>query len=292
MRDYLISFFKEFEYEKEDAEFFISVYDEIAANEKASSILNEALAAYEADIMIDHQEEILGRAKTISNITLIHPYTVDLLLYFCLTRHLKSVYVEKGLDMQIYRNTVLDLKWKLNECKEVKGIRGSFVARWFGGFFKLGRFALGRLQFVPKTIDRDYEKDGVKLTGGVSRVIDVHIPRDGTPLDKESCDKAYAMAREFYKDEVGENAPFICHSWLLFPENKNLLSEKSNIYRFISEYDIVDFGYDEGGDLWRLFDTNEVNPDRLPTDTSMRRAYVEHLKNGGRVGWGFGIKTN
>ena len=195
-------------------------------------------------------------------------------------------------NVGISGNTVLDLKWKLIECKDIKGIRGSFVAGWFGGFFKLERFALGRMQFQIITIDRDYEKYGVKLVGGVSRVIDVHIPKDGTPLDKESCEKSYAMAREFFKEEVGENAPFVCHSWLLFPENKNLLSPRSNLYRFFSEYDIVDFGYDEGGDLWRLFDTNEVNPYRLPADTSMRRAYIEHLKNGGRVGWGFGIKID
>lgn len=292
MKEYLTSFFKEFEYEKEDADYFLSVYGKISENSRALEFLNEALAMYEADIKLDHKKEILGRAKEISDITFIHPYTVNLFIYFCLTKHLKSVYIKEGRDMDIYKNTVLDLKWKLIECKDIKGIRGSFVAGWFGGFFKLERFALGRMQFQIITIDRDYEKDGVKLVGGVSRVIDVHIPKDGTPLDKESCEKSYAMAREFFKEEVGENAPFVCHSWLLFPENKNLLSPRSNLYRFFSEYDIVDFGYDEGGDLWRLFDTNEVNPYRLPADTSMRRAYIEHLKNGGRVGWGFGIKID
>ena len=54
--------------------------------------------------------------------------------------------------------------------------------------------------------------------------------------------------------------------------------------------DIVESGVNRrGGDLWRLFDTDEKDPEKLPADSSMRRAYVSHLKNGGNVGWGFGV---
>ena len=48
-------------------------------------------------------------------------------------------------------------------------------------------------------------------------------------------------------------------------------------------------GENEGEDLWRLFDTEDRNPDRLPTNTSFRKRYVDHLKNGGLVGWGYGV---
>lgn len=41
--------------------------------------------------------------------------------------------------------------------------------------------------------------------------------------------------------------------------------------------------------LWRLFDTDEKNFEKLPTDSSMRKAYAEHLKNGGKTGWGYGV---
>ena len=290
MREYITAFFRDFEYDNADAAYLISVYDKITSNEEAAAILADAIAAYTANINIDYKEEILGRSRKISTITAIHPYTVDLLVYICLTKKLKELYTEKCLDMQIYRDSVLDLKWKLLECKAVKGICGSFVAGWFAGFFKLKRFALGRLQFELITINKDYEKDGIKLEKDKSQVINVHIPRTGTPMDKESCDKAYAAAREFFRNEVGENCAFVCHSWLLYPENKNILPSHTNIYRFMSEYDIIDWGFNEGQDLWRLFDTHEMNPDRLPANGSLRRAYVEHLKRGGRVGWGFGVK--
>ncbi|MBO5269586.1 MAG: hypothetical protein J6B77_02290 [Clostridia bacterium] len=290
MRNYLIGFLREFEYDAADAAHLLGVYDTIAQSEEASALLSEALAAYAADRMLDYKEEILKRSQKIAKLVSVHPYTTDLLVFMCMTRHLKTLYEARGLDLQIYRDSVLDLKWKTDECKLVKGICGSFVASWFPGFFRLERFALGRLQFELITARADYEKDGVRVEKDKDRVINVHIPRTGTPIDKESCDRAYAQARAFFRDEVGERCPFVCHSWLLYPKNKELLSPHSNTYRFMSEYEIIASGDNLGEDLWRLFDTDEKHPDRLPADTSFRRAYAEHLKKGGRVGWGLGVK--
>lgn len=290
MRSYLTGFFKAFSYEQADADHLLLTYDAIVANSEASAILSEILAAYDASIELDYKEQVRIKSRRIAEITALHPFTVDLLVFICMTKRLKALYAEKGLDLQIYRDSVLDLKWKLEECKVVKGICGSFVAAWFPGFFKLTRFALGRLQFEVVTVRFDYEKDGVRLVKDESKVINVHIPRTGTPMDKESCDRAYAMARAFFKDEVGERAAFVCSSWLLYPENKKILPSHTNTYRFLSEYDVVSWSTNTGEDLWRLFDTDEKNPDRLPTNGSLRACYVAHLKQGGRVGTGLGIK--
>lgn len=290
MREYLISFFKEFEYSTEDAQHLLKAYNTILENKVAANLLSDAITDYENDIYLNYEEQILKRSKDISDITVIHPHTTDLLIFICMTKHLKQVYAERGIDMQIFRDSVLDLKWKLDECKVIRGVCGSFVAFSFPEFFNLTRFALGRLQFEITKIKKDYEKNGVKFIKGETNVVNVHIPRTGTPIDKESCDKAYAMAREFFKDQVGDACAFVCHSWLLFPENKKILPENSNTVRFISEFDLLDWGYNEGQNLWRLFDTHEMNPDRLPMNGSFRRCYVEHLKKGGRVGWGYGIK--
>ena len=268
----------------------MDVYDKISHNERANKLLLSAIDAYEKDIRIDYGMEIFGKAKQIAKEVDVHPYTVTLLLFICLTKRLKTVYLEKGLDMQIYKDSVLDLRWKLEECKAVRGVCGTFLEGWFPGWFKLERFALGRLQFELIPAWFDYEKNGVKIVKDESKVVNVHIPRTGTPLDKDSCDKAYQAAREFFRDKNGEAYPFVCWSWLLFPANKELFSEKSNTYRFLTEYDIIDVDYDNGENLWRLFDTEERNPDRLPTDTAVRRNYVAYLKSGKRVGWGLGVK--
>jgi hypothetical protein len=59
----------------------------------------------------------------------------------------------------------------------------------------------------------------------------------------------------------------------------------------MARFDIYRWGVHGGhsSDLWRLFDTKEMNPDRLPIDSSLRRAYVDHLKKGGKTGWGYGV---
>ena len=290
MKRYLISFFKEFEYDKDDAEYFVSVYDKIAADGIACGILFDAIAAYQANIDLNYEQEILARAKKIAEITGIHTYTTELLTYILLTKHLRELYIEKNIDPEIFKHSALDLKWKLDECKTVKGIRGSFVAWWFSGFFRLERFALGRLQFEIVVSPYDYDKNGIKVQKGVTRALNVHIPRTGTPMDKESCDRSYAWAREFFKDKLGEECYFVCHSWLLYPENEHLFPPHSNTYRFFSEFDVVDWANNEGQALWCLFDTDERDPDKLPADSSLRRAYVDHLKKGGKVGWGAGIK--
>lgn len=288
MRTYLADFLKE--YAPADAEVLLHAYDRISATPAGKTLLDEALSAYRADKDLDYKAEILERSKRIAQITALHPYTVDLLIFICMTEHLKTLYLAQGIDLQIFHDSVLDLKWKLEECKAVKGICGSFVVHWFPGFFNLTRFALGRLQFELVTMKADYRKNGYDLKAGISKAINVHIPRTGTPMDKESCDRAYAAARAFFYRRTGQRYPFVCHSWLLYPENRQILPTHTNTYRFLSEYEILDWGYNDGKDLWRLFDTEEKDPHKLPTNGTLRRAYAEHLKKGGKVGWGYGIK--
>ena len=177
MRSYLNHFFKDFEYEEKDTKHLLATYNAIIANEDASVILNEILSAYKENISLDYPTEIMSRSKQIADITNLHPYTVDILVFICMSKHLKAIYEERGMDLQIYKDSVLDIKWKLEECKIVKGICGSFVATWFAGFFNMTRFALGRLQFELITVNFDYEKNGVKLIKDQSTVINVHIPR-------------------------------------------------------------------------------------------------------------------
>ena len=173
----------------------------------------------------------------------------------------------------------------------MRGVWGSFVAKWFRGFFQLERFALGRLQFEFIRFGRDYEKDGVKLTPD-SRVLNVHIPRSGERLSPESTADAYAKAAEFYSKRLG-GAPvaFVCDSWLLFPKNKEIMKPGSNLLAFISDFDVYEWGYyDNYNDTWRLFDT-PYTPDleKLPADTSLRREYIKMMANGEKTGYGKGV---
>lgn len=288
MRAYLENFFREFAYQPEDAAVLLAAYDRIEENAQANALWQEALGLYDGEILCDYSR-ILELADEVAAILELQEYTLELLVYICMSRTLEARYAEAGIDREIYCNSMLDLRYKLEECKAVYGIVGSFVARWFGGFFRMTRFGLGRLQFEIIDFQETYEKNGNRLEPG-SKVINMHIPRTGGPMDPESCDEAFRLAKEFFRGQVADPAPFVCGSWLLYPENKRILSEKSNTYRFMERFDILRSGVDKNRDnLWRLFDTKEVRLDRLPTDTSFRRRYVEHLKKGGKLGSGFGV---
>ena len=288
MRTYLEDFFREFCYVPEDAAYLLAAWDKVQATPNSKALWQEALALYEQDILCDYTR-VLALAEETAALVELHEYTLGLLIFICMSRTLEQRYRERGLDPEIFHNSMLDLRYKLEECKAVYGIIGSFVARWFGGFFRLTRFALGRLQFEIIDFDRDYEKDGNRLEPG-SKVINMHIPRTGTPMDPASCDEAFRLAKEFFRGQVADPTPFYCSSWLLYPENRKILSAQSNTHRFLERFDIFASRTDKDlSNLWRLFDTKETNPSRLPTDTSFRRRYAEHLTKGGKLGSGTGV---
>lgn len=288
MKSYLQGFFAEFSYTTEDAAYLLDAYDRIAAHSEAWQLWAQIWETYASDCNCDYVE-LLKKADRAAGLSGIHEYTTELLIFVCLSAHLKALYAERGISEEIYRNSMNDLRYKLEECKLVYGIIGSFVAPWFSGFFNLTRFAIGRLQFEVIDFGATYEKNGHTLTPK-SRVVNVHIPRSGEPLTEEACREAYARAKAFFGAEVGDPCPFVCSSWLLYPEHEHILPKHTNTYRFFKSFDLFASGIDKGrGNLWRLFDTMEQRVDRLPADTSMRRAYVEHLKQGGKLGWGRGV---
>jgi hypothetical protein len=285
MREYLEGFMTEFSYPNEAICELLSAYDALNVTEELGALIAE----YENSYDIDYTDA-LKRVRVLSERVGVHAYTGELLLYLCYTRALRRYYAEAGISDDVYLATVLDLRYKLDECRCVYGIYGSFVAYWFAGFFKLERFALGRLQFELIPLGVNYECDTASLKAD-SRVINVHIPRSGVRMDRDSIKEAYRLAAEFFRPYLGEDIAFVCNSWLLFPRHNEMLSESSNIRRFIGDYQLVSSGeYKDYSELWRLFDMNyNGDPTLLPSDTSLRRAYVDLIKRGEPTGWGRGI---
>ena len=161
--------------------------------------------------------------------------------------------------------------------------------KWFWGFYKLERFALGRLQFEIVNFGGEYEIDGVKLESD-SRVLNVHIPRTGTRLDRESVLESYKLAADFYRSDLGDKIAFVCSSWLLFPKHREKKPE-SNLLAFMNDFDIYVPGeYSNYGEVWRLFDKMyDGNVTHLPADSFLRRTYIDLISRGEKTGWGKGV---
>lgn len=291
MKQYLSRFLRDFEYTEEAAAALMTDYGRIMGNDGARGIFDEILTTYRENCACDYSK-LLAKCDEAAEACGVHFYTVRLLAFICMSEHLRALYEEKGIDLAIWRNSMLDLRYKTTECKLVKGIYGSFVAAWFPRFFNLTRFALGRLQFEVVPFKRSYERDGKILTP-TSPVINVHIPRTETPLDRESCLASYAQAKEFFKDQFAATPmAFVCGSWLLFEKLREFLPENANIIRFMNDYDVIETTYAEEGDytsLWRIFDMECSDLDALPEDSTLRRAYKAYAKSGARLGSGFGV---
>ena len=287
MREYLLGFMRECEYPVEAQVELSSAFDKLT--DSCGAELYSLISEYEASYNIDYTAAI-SRVRELSERAGVHRYTAELLLFACYTRALRRYYEEAGISEDIYKNTVLDLKYKLDECRCVYGIWGSFVAFWFAGFFKLERFALGRLQFEIIPLGVVYERDSLHLSAD-TKVINVHIPRTGTRLSKDSLEEAYRLAAEFFRPVLGDTIAFVCNSWLLFKRHGELLPEGANIRHFIRDYELVSSGeYKDYSEVWRLFDTMyNGDVDLLPADTSLRCAYVDLIKRGEPTGWGRGI---
>ena len=154
MTEYVLGFMKELDFDNEAVESLYSDMVKIYSNSEARELFEQSIREYDTSVDT-HHTPFIENADKASELVGVHKYSAELLLYLCFSKRLREAYIENGIDTDIFYNSMLDLKWKLLECKVVKGIWGSFVAPWFKGFFNLTRFALGRLQhFLPVMIIR------------------------------------------------------------------------------------------------------------------------------------------
>jgi hypothetical protein len=290
LQKYFDEFMDRFSYPDDAKAVLRDNFNKLSKNTEAYPVFLGFLETYKNDMNCD-LKGIHISMKDVSIKADIHEYTGNLILFICLSMYLKEYYAKAGLSEELWYNAMCDLRYKLIECKEVYNIWGSFVPDWFVRFFKLDRFAFGKLQFEPVYFKANYKKGDIVLEEE-STVLNVHIPRTGTKLDRQSMKEAYAAAAKFYGYKFeGKPIVFVCHSWLLFPRNKEILSENSNLYQFISDFDVFESGeYDDYKEVWRLFDTNyDGNVDHLPQNTSFRRGYADWIRKGIKTGWGYGV---
>lgn len=286
----VVDFCKEFGLPDEALEHLSDEYKKLKANFSAFKSFNRFVLMYEENYEIDCTP-IFNGMEDISKTSGIHKFTLDFLYMVSLLPHLKKLYEQNNIDYDILYDSVCDLKWKLYECKAVYDVWGIFVGWWTIDFFKLKRFAIGRLQFNIMEFSRDMSVNDLSFCKG-ERYIEVHIPSSGH-LNYEECQSAYKRAAEFFSKHYGiENIVFGCHSWLLCPDNKKILPESSNILKFMSDYTILETLEDsENSNLWRIFDVIKMpeTPLLLPENTSLRRAFKRWLEAGNTINQAFGV---
>lgn len=283
----LIAFSKEHEFPEEAVASLANALELIIGNKHLYHVFSEWEQKYWKNPDLDY----VLLQKTLEDLDGeegISKYTFDLLFMIGISRRTWELYQERGISREIFHDSMADMHWKLLECHRMYGIWGTFVMHWFPWWFQLKRFALGRLQFELIAFDDEYEKDGLVLHKS-SPVINVHIPSCGK-LDYAEVQKSYEKAAVFYRAEFTEHPlVFVCESWLLFPANKEILPEHSNIRSFLADYDVYRTR-ENNKDLWRIYYGAEQNGfEHLPESTGLERAYKNWLLSGHMAGQSWGV---
>ena len=243
---------------------------------------------YETDFDISQLEPLIGDMAERAGIS---PHTAwGLFLAFAAERAQKD-YIARGISEQVFFDTFSDLCYKTVECMHNKGVWGTFVQFWYPIFYSCDIVKLGRLEYETITYDGpSREISGVNIRPG-QKVANIHIPSSGEPFDLNARLQSYKLAYDFFKDMRG-GGPLVCvcHSWLLYPEYRRVLSGASNIVSFQDDFTILEIDDGSFRDAWRVFGPAADGPtEQLPEDTSMQRAFKRHLLSGGSNGSALGV---
>ena len=225
MKEHLHSFMEKYAYPTEAQRQILADYEKVRQDECFAHLVE--LFYTEPTLPA---EEILEALDGISNRIGINRYTLHLIFFLCLTKGLQKAYEKAGLDESIYEETVADLLYKLMECYEVEKVWGITTFMWHNNMFRMKILAFGRMQYC---FGKFGEPDAVVADRTISAedtVVYIHIPSSNKPFDRESRIASYEKAYFFFRDSFADKVPiFCCDTWLLNPENKAVLGEKSNI---------------------------------------------------------------
>ncbi|MCC3762087.1 acyltransferase domain-containing protein [Glycomyces sp. TRM65418] len=184
---------------------------------------------------------------------------------------------ERGVDEDLSRRLLTDVGEKLRLNRRLHGRAGLDVANWFTGHVRGALYQLGRLQFCVEGPEP-------------KPFVGVHIRGEGGPLTLDAVRDSVEWALEFFPTVFPErydgpdDLVFMCESWLLDPQLRDWLPERSNIPGFGALFDLEGPGDPAGNrsDLWRfVFNRTEDTPvEELPRDNTLQRSVLAGIEAG------------
>ena len=119
----------------EATEVFIKGYADIRGADGCLALLDRAKSLF----FEDDPKQYRTVLAEIATKTGIHKYTVDMIFLLYCTDRAKESFSALGISDNIFYDTMYDLTIKLDECKRLYGVWGTFVVWWYPEFFKARR---------------------------------------------------------------------------------------------------------------------------------------------------------
>jgi hypothetical protein len=201
-----------------------------------------------------------------------------------------------GIPEDVARASFADLRRHLAIHRRRFGVAGVDGGWWVTLPLRGVLFDLGRLQFERSRLGSGYaarwearwpvEREEFPLRED-EWCLAVHIP-EGGPLVPAAVEASFGAAAAFFSlhfpAEFARKDPIVatCTSWMLDPQLRAYLPEDSNVIGFQRRFSLIDGGpVDDRGIVQFVFRRSLDELDVLPQGTTLERAVVTHLRDGG-----------
>ena len=201
-------------------------------------------------------------------------------------------HVDHGVPIAVTRST-LDLRsvtTRSDRGLPVVDVSGWFVWRYRGLLYQVTTLRVIPVRLGESPDSEAYYRDADEhpRAPGHRRgdpALSLHIPA-GTPFAPEDVRSSLDAMNDCFASWFSpDGAPRIgvCGSWLLDPQLRNYLGPESNIVRVQDLFTLFDDGQESETIMQFVFPGHANAPlDDLPQTTTLQRAVVHHLRNGGR----------
>lgn len=256
----------------------------LRAAESIPNELDAILKVYEQAYNYEATAPLVADASASSGIS---GYTIWLIILILAAEKARPLYRSE----EIYWNTFCDLRYKAQECYDVHGIWGTFVAHWYPIFYNGSIVKLGRMEYQVRTCNFKEPQTAMGITVNPGdTILALHIPTSFEPFDKAARLESYRKAWEYFCPD-GRPLVCVCGSWLLYDGYEGVFAPGSNIDSFRKDFYMLYSKPSESfGNIWRVFGREHGLPvDQLPERTSLQRAFKAYMQNGGIHGNGTGV---
>ncbi len=211
-----------------------------------------------------------------------------LYLYIALAEKSLEYFTSLGFDEDVFFDTFEGISRSCDAYRKENGKDGIYDYFWLSGHLRANVIRLGVFEYQNGIFGFDETPSlmGRKIKKNDTAVF-LHVPF-GTDFSLSSRLSSYKKAFEVFGNKI-----LVCDSWLLYPANAEGLDNDSNIRSFAEDFHVFHVDHDRCyEDLYRIFGKNLDFSDieKLPSDTSLQRLYIERLKSGQPSGSAAGIR--
>ncbi|MGC4106349.1 MAG: acyltransferase domain-containing protein [Thermomicrobiales bacterium] len=215
-------------------------------------------------------------------------------VYASILPETRALFTRRNIPMEIQRATMADIGRNMHVHRKRHGTHGLAAPDWLmlharGLIFQLGRLQFERAKLGTRT-SNTIQESGFPWSKG-DPTLSIHIPDFMGTMSPEACDDSFAQAVDFFPRHFPEEQArtAVCNSWLLDTQLRDYLSPQSNTIAFQRRFRHIRQGeWANDGPLRFVFGPVDWPLADYPQVTSIQRAVVNHLKNGGSWHGGMG----